>query len=86
MATSQQTQGNAAPDTGPRGSGGTDEFRDKVTQLLADLRVESEALGRELTEIEMLLRQSNAEVEKLANRELNITNRVRDMELNLDNY
>ncbi|HET9495522.1 MAG TPA: ATP-binding protein [Chloroflexia bacterium] len=86
MATSQQTQGNAAPDAGPRGSGGTDEFRDKVTQLLADLRVESEALGRELTEIEMLLRQSNAEVEKLANRELNITNRVRDMELNLDNY
>jgi two-component system sensor histidine kinase DegS len=86
MAITQQSQGNAAPDSNQRGSGGTDEFREKVSQLLADLRVESEALGRELTEIEMLLRQSNGEVEKLANRELNITNRVRDMELNLDNY
>jgi two-component system sensor histidine kinase DegS len=86
MAITQQSQGNAAPDSNQRGSGGTDEFRERVSQLLADLRVESEALGRELTEIEMLLRQSNGEVEKLANRELNITNRVRDMELNLDNY
>jgi two-component system sensor histidine kinase DegS len=34
----------------------------------------------------MLLRQTNGEVEKLANREMGMTNRVRDMELNLDNY
>jgi two-component system sensor histidine kinase DegS len=34
----------------------------------------------------MLVRQTHGEVEKLANRELTITNRVRDMELNLDNY
>ena len=34
----------------------------------------------------MLLRQTNGEVEKLAQRELGMTNRVRDMELNLDNY
>jgi two-component system sensor histidine kinase DegS len=34
----------------------------------------------------MLLRQTASEVEKLANRELGMTNRVRDMELNLDNY
>ncbi len=65
---------------------GTDEFENKVTQLLGELRVESEALQRELTEIEMLIRQTNMEVEKLANRENAVTNRVRDMELNLDNY
>lgn len=65
---------------------GTDEFENKVTQLLGELRVESEALQREATEIDMLIRQSNMEVEKLANRENGATNRVRDMELNLDNY
>lgn len=69
---------------GPRP--GTDEFGNKVTQLLGELRVESEALQREATEIDMLIRQSNMEVEKLANRENAVTNRVRDMELNLDNY
>jgi two-component system sensor histidine kinase DegS len=63
-----------------------EEFTTKVNQLLAELRSESEALQRESSEIEMLVRQTNGEVEKLANRELTITNRVRDMELNLDNY
>src|SRR5436305_734049 len=64
----------------------TDEFRTKVGQLLGELRLEAEALGREQSEIELLLRQTNGEVEKLAQRELGMTNRVRDMELNLDNY
>jgi two-component system sensor histidine kinase DegS len=65
---------------------GTDEFNNKVAQLLSEVRVELDALQRESTEIEMLVRQSSMEVEKLANRELAATNRVRDMELNLDNY
>jgi two-component system, NarL family, sensor histidine kinase DegS len=64
----------------------TDEFTTKVSQLMGELRVESEALQRELAELEMLVRQSSQEVEKLAQRELGSTNRVRDMELNLDNY
>src|SRR5215210_5974232 len=64
----------------------TGEFTDKVTQLLSELRVELEALQRESNEIELLFRQTNLEVEKLAQRELGMTNRVRDMELNLDNY
>lgn len=70
----------------PSARGGTDEFTNKVSQLMGELRVELDALGRESAEIEMLLKQTNLEVEKLANRELGITNRVRDMELNLDNY
>ena len=59
--------------THPRG--GTGEFTDKVNQLLSELRVESDALQRESSEIEMLLRQTNGEVEKLANRELAATRR-----------
>ncbi len=65
---------------------GTDEFTNKVNQLLSELRVESDALQREMAEIDLLIRQSNQEVEKFAQRELALTNRVRDMELNLDNY
>jgi two-component system sensor histidine kinase DegS len=34
----------------------------------------------------MLLRQTQTEVEKLGQRELQMSNRIRDMELNLDNY
>jgi two-component system sensor histidine kinase DegS len=64
----------------------TDEFGNKVNQLMSELRVESETLQRESAEIELLLRQSTMEVEKLAQREHGATNRVRDMELNLDNY
>lgn len=69
-----------------RSNGDYDEFGMRVDQLMTELRTESDALQRESSEIELLLRQTNAEVEKLANRELTITNRVRDMELNLDNY
>jgi two-component system, NarL family, sensor histidine kinase DegS len=71
---------------GAQRSGGTDEFNNKIAQLMNELRIELDALGRESSEIELLLRQTNMEVEKLANRELAATNRVRDMELNLDNY
>jgi two-component system sensor histidine kinase DegS len=87
MASNQQAQdGTSSRDTGSRNLSGTDEFRGRVSSLLSELRVESEALARESSEIEMLLRQTNGEVEKLANREMGMTNRVRDMELNLDNY
>lgn len=76
--------GNVNPNGQQRG--GTDEFGNKVNQLMSELRVESETLQRESTEIDMLLRQTGMEVEKLAQREHGATNRVRDMELNLDNY
>ena len=87
MASNQQGQDGTSPrDSASRNASGTDEFRGRVSSLLSELRVESEALARESSEIEMLLRQTNSEVEKLANREMGMTNRVRDMELNLDNY
>lgn len=85
MAVSQQQADNSVRE-GSQRTGGTDEFKNKVNQLMGEMRLELEALQRESAEIELLLRQTNLEVEKLAQRELAITNRVRDMELNLDNY
>src|SRR5213593_1483021 len=41
---------------------------------------------REIAEIETLLRQTGAEVEKLAQRELSVSNRLRDLEVNIDKY
>ncbi len=84
MVMPNQAQGDPSKEGATRV--GTDEFTNKVNQLMSELRVESDALQREMAEIELLIRQSNQEVEKLAQRELGLTNRVRDMELNLDNY
>jgi two-component system sensor histidine kinase DegS len=85
MVMAQQPASGAARDNTQRVNV-SDEFAVKVNQLISELRTESEVLQREGSEIELLVRQTNGEVEKLAQRELTITNRVRDMELNLDNY
>jgi len=81
----QQAPAAAGRDNSQKNNAG-EEFEHRATQLLGELRTEMDALQRESTEIELLLRQTGSEVEKLAQRELAITNRVRDMELNLDNY
>src|SRR5438093_505006 len=86
MSTAQQAPPGAARDNSQRANTGTEDFHTKVNQLLSELRTEAEALQRESSEIELLLRQTHSEVEKLAQRELTMLNRVRDMELNLDNY
>lgn len=62
------------------------EYQERLTSLIQELRQEQEGLNRENNELDMLLRQTQGEVEKLSQRELSVTNRVRDMELNLDNY
>src|SRR6476661_2702430 len=85
MVMAQQSPSGAARDNTQKVNSG-DEFATKVNQLISELRTESEVLQREGSEIELLVRQTHGEVEKLAQRELTITNRVRDMELNLDNY
>ena len=85
MVMAQQAPSGSLRDNSQRNNMG-DEFGSKVNQLISELRTESEVLQREGSEIELLVRQTHGEVEKLANRELTITNRVRDMELNLDNY
>ena len=64
----------------------TKEFFDRVLVLEGECRAELESSVQSLSEISLLLSKTNSEVEKLANRELQMSNRVRDMEMHLDNY
>ena len=64
----------------------TKEFFDQVLVLEGECRQELEQSSQSLTEIQLLLSKTNSEVEKLATRELQMSNRVRDMEMHLDNY
>jgi two-component system sensor histidine kinase DegS len=64
----------------------TREFQQKVLSLEAECREELEQSLQSLNEIALLLNKTNSEIEKLAQREVQMANRVRDMELHLDNY
>lgn len=64
----------------------TKEFYDRVLVLEGECRQELESSVQSMSEISLLLSKTNSEVEKLANRELQMSNRVRDMEMHLDNY
>lgn len=64
----------------------TQEFTDRVLALEAECRGELEQSNQSLQEIALLLQKTNQEVDKLAARELQLSNRVRDMEMHLDNY
>ncbi len=64
----------------------TKEFRDRILELEDACRRELEQSVQSMSEIQMLLQKTNSEVEKLANRELQLSNRVRDMEMHLENY
>lgn len=58
----------------------------KLEELHGALTSELDKARRELAEMEPLLRQTTAEVEKLAQREMTVANRLRDLEVNLDKY
>lgn len=62
------------------------EILQKLEATRDAFREEQERNRREFNEIEVLLRQSSADVEKLGQRELSVSNRVRDLEVNLDKY
>jgi two-component system, NarL family, sensor histidine kinase DegS len=62
------------------------EAQQKLQELHANLNADLEKTRRELNEMDTLLRQTNSEVEKLAQRELTVANRLRDLEINLDKY
>lgn len=59
---------------------------ERFRELEAKTRKELDQTREQLTEIELLLQQSSSEAEKLAQRETAITTRIRDMEINLENY
>jgi two-component system, NarL family, sensor histidine kinase DegS len=63
-----------------------DDTQQRVNEALAGYREELERTRREIQEVEVLVRQGTVEVEKLAQRELAVSNRVRDLEVNLDRY
>src|SRR5689334_25356865 len=70
----------------PSGQISPAEFQEQLNSLGQELRQEQEAVSRENSEVDLLLRQVQGEVDKLGQREVSINSRVRDMELNLDNY
>ena len=53
-------------------------------QIIEQTGQEHETIKKELNEIEILIKQSSAEVEKLAQRNAQLTNKVRTMEANID--
>jgi two-component system, NarL family, sensor histidine kinase DegS len=63
-----------------------DEIREKIEAARDSYREELDRTRRELNEVEVLVRQGTVEVEKLSQRELSVSNRVRDLEVNLDRY
>ena len=62
------------------------EAQQKLVELHGTANADLERARRELIELETLLRQTSAEVEKLAQRELTVSNRLRDLEVNIDKY
>jgi two-component system sensor histidine kinase DegS len=59
---------------------------EQLAILLQESRKEYDQIQKELKEIDVLIRQTTAEVEKLALRNSQVANRVRQMEMNLDTY
>ncbi|MDZ4719270.1 MAG: histidine kinase [Roseiflexaceae bacterium] len=57
-----------------------------IQELHAKASADLERTKRELSEIENLLRQTSSEVEKLQQRELTVSSRLRDLEVNIDKY
>jgi two-component system sensor histidine kinase DegS len=62
------------------------EAQQKLEELHATLNTDLDKTRRELNEMDTLLRQTSSEVEKLAQRELTVANRLRDLEVNVDKY
>jgi two-component system sensor histidine kinase DegS len=61
---------------------GTEQLR----AFIQDSQKEYSTVQNELKEIDVLIRQSTAEVDKLAQRNTQIANRVRQMEMSIDTY
>lgn len=54
--------------------------------LLTGLREKQERVRREISEIDVLIRQSQAEIDKMAQKELSLSGRMREMDVNFDRY
>ena len=63
-----------------------DDLIQKIERVRDSYREDQDRTRREISEVEVLVRQGSGEVEKLGQRELSVSNRVRDLEVNLDKY
>ncbi len=54
--------------------------------LVSELRDKQDRIRRQLSELDVLVRQNQAEVDKLTQREMSVTSRMRDMDVNFDRY
>jgi two-component system sensor histidine kinase DegS len=59
---------------------------EELTALIQESQKEYDQIQTELKEIDVLIRQSTTEVEKLAQRNTQIANRTRQMEMNIETY
>ncbi|MBC8161722.1 MAG: sensor histidine kinase [Roseiflexaceae bacterium] len=62
------------------------EAHSQLEALRTSANADLDKSRRELAELETLLRQTTTEVEKLAQREMTVANRLRDLEVNIDKY
>ena len=64
----------------------TREFVDRLTSLAAECRAELEQSSQSLQEIDLLLNQTQSEVDRLSQREAQQNARIREMEASLEAY
>jgi two-component system sensor histidine kinase DegS len=62
------------------------EGQQSIQEIHSAASADLDKSRRELSEIENLIRQTSTEVEKLQQRELTVSNRLRDLEVNIDKY
>jgi two-component system sensor histidine kinase DegS len=59
---------------------------ERLEETTRRLQGELDRIHRELEELKVVIPQNSAEVDRLAQRELSLSSRLREMELNLENY
>ncbi len=64
----------------------TVDLLQQLQELVRESAEEQALIQKELREIDVLIRQSASEVERLSQRNVQITNKVHQMEMNLDTY
>jgi len=57
-----------------------------IEEVRSIYRNEMERLQREMNEVDVMVRQNSSDVDKLAQREISVSSRLRDLEVNLEKY
>lgn len=62
------------------------DIKEQLSEVVDTYNEELARLQRELNEIDVMVRQNASDVEKLAQREMSVSTRLRDLEVNLEKY